>query len=49
LEFALQLGVAYPAHPQDALAAITGTATWPGAALIWAAIEPGRVRFLETR
>lgn len=48
-EFARQLAVAYPAHPEDALAALTGTAAWPGAALIWAQIEPDRVRFLPTR
>jgi transcriptional regulator with XRE-family HTH domain len=44
-----QLAAAYPAHPADALAALTGTATWPGAALIWAEIEPGRVRFIGRR
>jgi transcriptional regulator with XRE-family HTH domain len=33
---------AYPADPRDALEAITGTATWPGAALVWARIDRGR-------
>ena len=33
---------AYPADPRDALDAITGTATWPGHALIWARIDRGR-------
>jgi hypothetical protein len=48
-EFARQLAVAYPAHPEDAMAALTGTASWPGSALVWAQIEPDRVRFLPTR
>ena len=33
---------AYPADPRDALDAITGTATWPGPALVWARIDRGR-------
>ena len=37
--FERQLRVAYPAHPDDALAALTGTAPWPGPALVWAMIE----------
>ena len=49
LEFAAQLALAYPAHPEDALAALTGTKLWPGAAMIWAEINPERVRFLPTR
>jgi|GEM_PF-1404358 Helix-turn-helix. len=48
-EFARQLGVAYPAHPEDALAALTGTAAWPGSAMIWAQIDPDGVRFLPMR
>ena len=32
---------AYPADPRDALDAITGTATWPGPALLWARIDRG--------
>ncbi|MBI2781592.1 MAG: helix-turn-helix transcriptional regulator [Chloroflexi bacterium] len=48
-EFARQLAAAYPAHPADALAALMGTAPWPGAALIWAEIEPARVRFIGRR
>ena len=31
-----QLRQAYPADPRDALEALTGTAAWPGPALIWA-------------
>jgi hypothetical protein len=33
-QFARQLEIAYPAHPEDAIAAITGTRPWPGTALI---------------
>ena len=33
---------AYPADPRDALDALTGTATWPGPALVWARIDRGR-------
>lgn len=48
-DFARQLALAYPAHPEDALAAVTGTAPWPGAALVWARVEPARVRLLPSR
>jgi transcriptional regulator with XRE-family HTH domain len=48
-EFQRQLAAAYPAHPADALAALTGTAPWPGPALIWPDIEPNRVRFIARR
>lgn len=48
-EFERQLAAAYPAHPADAIAALTGTAPWPGAALIWAEIERDRVRFISRR
>ena len=48
-EFARQLAAAYPAHPQDALAALTGTIAWPGAALIWAHVDANGVRFLPMR
>jgi transcriptional regulator with XRE-family HTH domain len=49
LEFARQLVVAYPAHPEDALASIRGTAPWPGATLVWARVEGGRARLLTSR
>jgi transcriptional regulator with XRE-family HTH domain len=48
-EFARQLAAAYPAHPADAIAALTGAAPWPGNALIWAEIERDRVRFISRR
>jgi len=34
-----QLRQAYPADPRDALEALTGTAAWPGPALIWARLD----------
>jgi len=37
-----QLRAAYPADPDDALDALTGTGRWAGAALIWARIDGGR-------
>ncbi len=42
--FTQQLRVAFPAHPEDALAALTGTAPWPGAALVWATVDRSGVR-----
>ena len=48
-EFERQLRVAYPAHPDDAVAALTGTAAWPGAVLIWAVVERGTVRLVTGR
>jgi len=48
-EFARQLARAYPAHPADAIASLRGTSSWPGAALIWADLEPDRVRFVSRR
>ncbi len=49
-DFAQQLRVAYPAHPDDAIAALTtpGT-TWPGPALVWAESRDGRARLLPGR
>lgn len=47
--FERQLAAAYPAHPADAIAALAGDTPWPGPALIWAAIEPDRVRFIGKR
>jgi len=35
------LKAAYPADPRDALDALTGTAPWPGAAMLWAQLEAG--------
>jgi hypothetical protein len=38
-EFGRQLGIAYPAHPDAAIAALTGRSPWPGPALIWCRLE----------
>jgi transcriptional regulator with XRE-family HTH domain len=49
-EFARQLRVAYPAHPDDALAALTTPhAAWPGAALVWAEVAGAKARLLPGR
>jgi transcriptional regulator with XRE-family HTH domain len=48
-EFSRQLRAAYPAHPDDAIAALTGTAPWLGDALVWMAVEPGRTRLVGGR
>lgn len=48
-QFARQMRTAYPAHPDDALAALTGTAPWPGAAMVWVALDGGRARFVAGR
>ena len=49
VEFAGQLRVAYPAHPDDALEALRGTAPWPGAAMVWAVVERGGARLVPGR
>ncbi len=50
LEYAQQLRIAYPAHPDDALAALTTPTTpWPGAALLWAEVAGGSARLLPGR
>lgn len=46
---ARQLRVAYPAHPDDALAALAGTSAWPGPALVWAVIDARGTRFVHGR
>ena len=48
-EFARQLAIAYPAHPEDALGALAGDKPWPGSALVWARIDRNGVRLLPTR
>ena len=37
--FSTQLRVAYPAHPDDAYAALIGSVPWAGAALVWARVD----------
>ena len=41
------LAAACPARVEEALASLRGTVPWPGAALIWAAVERGHARLLE--
>jgi transcriptional regulator with XRE-family HTH domain len=48
-EFARQLRAACPAHPDDALAALTGTAPWPGPALVWVTLDARGARFAQGR
>ena len=48
-EFAAQLRVAYPAHPDDALEALTGTGPWPGPALIWVTLDARGARWAPGR
>jgi len=48
-EFGGQLDVSYPAHPEDALAALTGTRPWPGDAQLWVDLGPDGVRFMTRR
>jgi transcriptional regulator with XRE-family HTH domain len=48
-EFGRQLRVAYPAHPDDALAALTGTAPWPVPALVWVALDGRGARWASGR
>jgi transcriptional regulator with XRE-family HTH domain len=49
-DFAAQLRVAYPAHPDDALAALTtASAHWPGPAMLWVEVTAARTRFVPGR
>jgi hypothetical protein len=48
-QFARQLELAYPAHPEDAIAALTGTRPWPGSALIWVDLRVEAIRFRTHR
>ena len=48
-DFAHQLRAAYPAHPDDALAALTGTAPWPGPALVWSVVDARGTRLVGGR
>lgn len=45
--FEATLSAAYPARTEDALAALRGTAAWPGPALVWARFEKGRAEILQ--
>jgi transcriptional regulator with XRE-family HTH domain len=43
-EHGITIRTAYPGSSSDALAALTGTAGWPGAAILWCDIEHGSAR-----
>jgi hypothetical protein len=48
-EYGSQLRAAYPAHPDDALEALTGTAPWPGPALLWVSLDARGARWTPGR
>lgn len=49
-DFSRQLRLAYPAHPDDAMAALTtATSAWPGPAMIWADVSGRAARLLPGR
>lgn len=41
-EYRRTLDAAFPGHPGDALAALTGFGPWPGSAVLWAVADPTR-------
>lgn len=45
--YAATLGAAYPTRTVDALAALRGTAAWPGPAIVWARVERGTAALLD--
>ncbi len=48
-DYARQLRIAYPAHPDDAIGALTSTDPWPGDAMIWMVLERGEARMVTGR
>ena len=44
-----QLRVAFPTHPDDALASLTGTAPWAGPALVWSVVDGRGARLVGGR
>jgi transcriptional regulator with XRE-family HTH domain len=48
-QFERQLRLAYPAHPDDALASLTGTAPWPGPSMVWVVLDGARSRLVSGR
>ena len=41
------LASAFPARTRDAVASLTGSAPWPGSAIVWAVVENGRAELLD--
>lgn len=48
-QFGHQLRAAFPAHPDDAVAALTGTTPWHGAALAWMVVDATGARLVPGR
>ena len=46
-QYADVLAAAYPARHTDLVAALTGTAAWPGSGIVWCAVDGGEARILE--
>jgi transcriptional regulator with XRE-family HTH domain len=46
-EYADLLAVSYPARHADLVAALTGSAPWPGSGIVWCVVEGGRGRLLD--
>jgi transcriptional regulator with XRE-family HTH domain len=44
---AATFATAYPANPDSILAALTGTAPWPGSGILWARVEAGNAVLLR--
>jgi transcriptional regulator with XRE-family HTH domain len=43
------LATAYPAPAHEVMAALTGGSPWPGAGILWMAVEGGRAHLIERR
>src|SRR3990170_1608160 len=43
------LAAAYPAPAHEVMAALTGTAPWPGAGILWMTVEGGGAHLIERR
>ena len=41
------LAAAFPAKAADAVAALSGSAPWPGASVVWMVLDSGRARLLD--
>jgi transcriptional regulator with XRE-family HTH domain len=41
------LSAAYPARTQDAVAALRGESPWPGSAIVWMRLDPGRATLMD--
>jgi transcriptional regulator with XRE-family HTH domain len=48
-QYGHQLRAAFPAHPDDAVAALTGPSPWPGSALAWMVVDGKGARLVPGR